>query len=223
MKRFVYVFSAPIVLIDGIRDKPSFWPPFIAMLLLHIVVGLLHVTLVDHEYYFADLVSDLGRRASQDQFEITQQSLEWGGITMIVVGHAGVLFFYAFFILLSAGYFALVAKIGGSSVSFRHWLSVVGWVSVIGAISLLARAVAIIGAPDGRLGFPEANPLSLSNLSGREFQTLAVAQFDITNTWRWALLCLAYKRWTNASWILSIATVLIPILLLYSIPIIFAF
>lgn len=217
MKRFLDVFSAPIAMIDGIREKPSFWPPIIAMLLLHAVVGSLHVTLVDHEYYFADLMSDLGRRTPQNQPEITWQGLEQDSITMIVIGQASVPLFYAFFILISAGYLALVSRVGSSSVSFRHWLSVVGWVSVVGAISLLARSVAIFSAPEGRLAFSDANPMNLSNLMGREHPALTVAQFDVTNAWRWALLCLAYKRWTSVSWSLSVTIVLMPILFLYGI------
>ena len=50
MKRFVDVFIAPIAMIDGVRDTPHFWAPIISMLFLHIVVGALHLALVDHGY-----------------------------------------------------------------------------------------------------------------------------------------------------------------------------
>ena len=221
-KRLVDVFLSPIAMIDGVRNKPDFRTPIIAMLFLHIVVGVLHVSLVDHRHYVADFMSAQGGWISQDQVELTRQGLERGGRTMIVIGQASALFNYVFSILVSAGYLALVARIGGGTVSFRHWLSVVAWVSVIGTLSLLARAVAIVAAPDGRLGFLEANPLSLANIVGREFQTMAVAQFDVTSAWRWALLCLAYKRWTSVSWILSILVVLAPVSLLYAISIMIA-
>ena len=222
MKRFVDVFVAPIEMIDEVWDRSNFWPPIVAMLLLHVLVGVLHDSLVDHGHYFADLMSAQGGWISQDQAELTRQSLERGGHTMIVIGQASVLFSFVFSVLVSTGYFALVGKLSGGTASFRQWLSVVAWVSVIGALSLLARAVAIVAAPDGRLGFLEANPLALSNIMGRDFQTLAVAQFDVTNAWRWALLCLAYKRWTSVSWILSILIVLAPVSLLYAISIMIA-
>ena len=222
MKSFADVFLSPIAMIDGVRNKPDFWTPIVAMLFLHIVVGVLHVALVDHGYFVADFMTAQGGWISQDQVELTRQGLERGGRTMIVTGQASALFNYVFSILVSAGYLALVARFGGGTVSFRHWLGVVGWVSVIGALSLNARAVAIFAAPDGRLGFLEANPLCLSNIMGREFQTMAVAQFDVTNAWRWALLCLAYKRWTSVSWILSILIVLAPVSLLYAIAILIA-
>ena len=218
MKTFVDVFSSPVAMIDGLRDKPTFWPPIAAMFLLHIVVGALHFLLVDHNSYYTNVLSTQGSLMSKDEVEVILQSLERSGSKIIIISQLGPLFFYTFLVLVSAGYLALVTKIVGSNVSFRHWLSLVSWTSTIGTLSLLARAVAIIAAPDGRLGFLEANPLSLSNIVGREFQTLTVAQFDVTNAWRWALLCLAYKRWTSVSWILSIAIVLIPILFLYAIP-----
>ena len=222
MKKLVDVFLSPIAMIDGVRDKPSFWPPIVAMFFLHIVVGVLHVALVDHGYYIADFVNAQEGWMSQDQGELTRQGLERGGRTMTAISQASVLFFFVFSVLVSAGYFALVGKLSGGTVNFRHWLSVVAWVNVIGALTLLARVIAIIAAPDGRLGFLEANPLALSNIMGRDFQTLAVAQFDVTNAWQWALLCLAYKRWTSVSWILSILIVLAPVSLLYAIAIMLA-
>ena len=217
MKRFIDVFLSPLEMIDGVRAKPDFETPFTAMLVLYIAAGVLQVLLVDHGYYIADFMRFQRELISQDQAEITQQALESRRLTMAVINQATLLLNYVFSTLVAAGYLALVAKFGGGTVSFSHWLGVVAWISVISALSLLARAVAIIAAPDGRLGFLEANPLSLSNIVGREFQTLTVAQFDVTNAWRWALLCLAYKRWTSVSWILSIAIVLIPILFLYAI------
>ena len=223
MTRFVDVFLSPIEMIDGVRNKPNFWTPIVAMLFLHIVVAAFHVALIDHGYYVADFLSNQGSWVPQDQADLTRQGLERGGHTMVVIGQASILFNYVFSILVYAGYLALVTRIGCGSVSFRQWLGVVAWISVVGALSLLARAVAIITAPDGRLGFLEANPMSLSNITGREFQAMTVSQFDITNAWRWVLMCLAYKRWTSISWILSTAIVLIPILILYSVAIIVSF
>lgn len=188
------------------------------MLLLQLVVGVLHIALVDHGYYFSDFMGAQRNWMSQDQVELNRQRLEYGSHSMIVIGQVSTLFLFVFSVLVFAGYFALVGKLCGGTVSFRHWLSVVAWINVIGVLSLLARAVAIVAAPDGRLGFSEANPLSLSNILGRDFQMMTVAQIDVTNAWRWALLCLAYKRWTSVSWILSVAIVLIPVLLLYAIP-----
>ena len=224
MNKFVQVFVSPNAMIDGVRGKLDFWTPIIAIFSLHIVVAVLHVTLVDHGYYFADMIRAQSSWMSQEQIEGTQQSLRQGDsamgpTAMIVFARTSSLVAYLFSLFISAGYLALVARVFGRTIGFLHWLSVVSWVSVIGSLSLLASAVAILAAPEGRLGFLEANPISLSNFLGREFEMISVAQFDVTNAWRWALLCLAYKRWTSVSWILSILVVLAPVSLLYSIAV----
>ena len=223
MKRFVNVFVAPVTMIDGLRDKPDFWTPIVSMLLLFIAVDALHVALVDNVFYVTDMISAQKGWMSQGQTEVLRQSLERGGPAIVVGGVAGVSFAFVLSVLLSAGYLTLMAKFSGGTVTFRHWLGVVAWINVVHALSLLARAVAIIAAPDGRLGFWEANPLSLSNILGREFETMMVAQIDFTNIWRWALLCLTYRRWVSVSWVLSVSIVLIPVLLLYVIALTFGF
>ena len=215
MERFVQVFLSPIEMIDTVRNRPDFWMPILAMLLLHTAVSVLHVALVDHGYFVADVMGAQGVWMSQDQAELARQAVDRAGPTMVLASQATVLFGYLITLPVWAGYLSLVARIAGNAPSFRHWLGIVGWVSVIGALSILARAVSIIAAPEGRLGFHEANPMSLSSILGRDFPSMTIAQFDITNVWRWGLLCLAYKRWTKASWALSTPIILLPVLIIY--------
>ena len=155
---------------------------------------------------------------SPDRLELTRQALQRGGTALIVFSQVGILFSYVISIVVSAAYFTLVGKLSGGTMSFRHWFSVVAWTSVVGVLSVLARGVAILAAPDGRLGYSQANPLSLASILGGEILTFTVPHYDITSAWRWVLLCLAYKRCTRASWISSIVVVLTPILFLYPIP-----
>lgn len=57
MKRFGHVFLSPIELIDCVRTKPNFWVAILAMMLLHTAVSVLHVALVDHKYFAAEVMS----------------------------------------------------------------------------------------------------------------------------------------------------------------------
>lgn len=57
MKRFVDAFVSPVAMIDGVRNKPDFWTPIVAMPLLQAGVGALHVALVDHAYFAAETIN----------------------------------------------------------------------------------------------------------------------------------------------------------------------
>lgn len=90
MDRFVHVFLSPIAIIDGVRNKPDFWTPILTMLLLHAAVGLLHLALVDHAYFAAEVVNAQGILMSQDQAELARQAIDLGGRTMVLTSQAGV-------------------------------------------------------------------------------------------------------------------------------------
>jgi len=184
-RRFVAAYTSPRALFEHLAERPSWFLPFLVILLLVIafVVGLYDSVL---------LPENLAKMAEQGKSSPQAEAFMSGiGGRLVIPGFAtlataGVLFLYSAFVLM-IGAFLL-----GGKFSYRQALSVVTHASMVGVLGFVVRVpLALISkTAQVTVGPGMLFPAAQAEGFGGHFLSSFLASFDLFNLWQTALIAL---------------------------------
>lgn len=216
MNNFIDIIAAPNQVFERLKQKPSWFIPWLVIALLAVTVQLGFYNLIDPGYLLDQLVEqrmDSGipeselRNAMQGITENTTPLIVSSSVAVFV----GLLLIYA----ISAVYLFLVSKFSDTSITYRQWLSMVSWCNVPAIFTVLAAWLAILSS--GRLIEIEAmNPLNLNYLlfqSEGDFAGMLSA-INLVTIWSVLLMIMGHRIFTASTYLKSATVVLTPYVLI---------
>ncbi|MEM7217306.1 MAG: YIP1 family protein [Pseudomonadota bacterium] len=225
LKLFVDLFTAPGAAFATLKAKPGFLLPLLLLVAAAVGLNAAYFALVDPEF----LVEDILQRAGDDITAEEERGIREfanaegrGGRWLPTIGGG---FFFIVILLVHATYYSLVSMARGHQIRFRQWFAFVSWSYLPSLLALLAGAIALAIAPGFELSLNDLNPLSIANLlnvDGLSGNARVLQQIDVTQLWTLCLLALGYRAWTGARWAVSLLVALVPFIVAYSLPLLFA-
>lgn len=116
--------------------------------------------------------------------------------------------------LLTSVYLWLAAKLAGADRPAGQWFALASW-ACVPQILVLPLSVALVWMhPDGRFGPEQLDPTTIEMLlggiaPGNPWHAVA-SRIGIASAWSWAILAIGFRRWTGATMLAALATVVAP-------------
>jgi hypothetical protein len=221
---FTNLLSNPPQAFAALKERPNFLLPMLAILLAMAGYQLLYFTLVDYSWLIDQMVAQVnaqgGDPAAAEGIRNVPKTLMM--VPGIIGGVIGLLVMQSIY----AAYLMLVAKVNGDGFGFKAMFSLSWWASVPILFTLIASAVYVLMADEGRVFFDSANPFSLNSLIfnvdiANPFRGL-LTNIDVFAFWAWALATIGYKQFSGRSYLGSALIALAPHIVIYGIWILIA-
>lgn len=221
------LLSAPNTAFSYLKEKPSVLFALLFILFTSILTMVFYFSQVDFPWLLDSMINQQTQGKSADEIAAIRQGMSH--LTPMIMGMgtvASVLIIIPVFMTFIATYLLLVNKIADeTSLSFKHWFSLVCWSSIPMVFTSLASFVNILLATDGQLSLVELNPISFNNLFIHLEQTDRlfgpISNWDFMTVWSTVLLVIGYQQWMQKGLVKSAAIVLAPTVIVYGVWIAF--
>ena len=216
-KNFINIITSPSEVFSEIKEKPTFWSPFLVLLALMAVTQFIVFKNIDFDYLITSMAEQI---AEQQDIAVSEakQSISILTPTLLMVSSiAGVIIVLPIVFVISAAYLNLIAKLSDDKYKFAHWFSLTCWTSMPTAFTALASIANVLLSSSGQFTETQFNPISLGNLLSIHDSPISgvLQSIDLTTFWTWALAILGYKFLTQCSGLKASIIVLAPGVLIY--------
>ena len=197
----INIFVSPQDTIHWLREKRSFLAPLTLVVGSGLGLYLWYFYIVDYPWMIRGLIDAMGD-IPIDEAETVEKTYESLSLKMMTITTClSAVIFPIIISLIQASYLSLASSLNGSSVSFRHWFSLVTWNALPGLLIVVTGIVNILLAEGGRVSLLELNSLSFSNLglSVQDDPALRsmLDSLNLTSIWSLGLLAFGYQQWTS--------------------------
>lgn len=212
MSHLINIFLEPSKVFAELKEKPSFVLPFVVVTLVATLMSFLYFMKVDGAWFIDHTLLSSGTEMTKVEMEQAKNFMpgaKFMGYLSLVMTPITT----AVLTLVIALYYLLAGKITGSTIGFKHSLSLVCWSSMP---LLLGTIVALVGVfmmtPQTSiesLMLTSLDPLLLQLPTESPWKKLA-SSFSFLTFWSIFVGSLGWRVWTKASWVEAIAVVTIP-------------
>ncbi|MEO8000830.1 MAG: YIP1 family protein [Arenimonas sp.] len=217
MSHLINIFLEPGKVFAELKEKPTFIVPLMVVMVATIAMTFLYFMKVDSSWFIDHTLLASGKEMSAS--EMAQAKSFMPGAKMM--GYISIITIpigTAFIVALLALYYLLAGKIAGSTVGFKHALSLTCWSSMptlLGAIVVLVGVIMMSPQTSiESLGLTHLDPLLLQLPIDSPWKKLATS-FDLLSFWNIFLVALGWKIWGKTSWVEGIIVAIIPIVIIY--------
>ena len=128
---FVDILAAPNQVFTRIKNKPSWFTPWLVIALLLVSVQIGSFSLVDSDYLLDQMVEQsLQPGVSESDLRATMQGVVDNKTALIVSSSIAVTVGMLIIFAITAGYLYLISKFSDNDITFKTWYSLVAWCSV---------------------------------------------------------------------------------------------
>ncbi len=219
LNNFIDILSAPNQVFLRLKEKASWFIPWIVVALVIASMQMGFFYLVDTEFLVDQLVEQaLQPGVSESDLRVAiQAQLQNKNIPAIsssVGAIIGLLLIYA----VSAGYLYMISKFTDNDIRFKSWYSLIAWCSVPSIFTALVGWIIILTS-DGLIELEALSPLNLNYLIFRSEGDFSgfLSTLDLINIWIVVLTVLGYKSFTSCSSLQASVVVLSPYILILGI------
>ncbi|MEO6172694.1 MAG: YIP1 family protein [Arenimonas sp.] len=217
MSHLLNIFLEPGKVFNELKEKPTWLVPVLLLTVLTMVMTFMYFMKVDSAWFVDHSIAASGKEMSAA--EIAQYKKIMPGAKMMgYIGTGTIPFTMAIVISISALYYFMAGKITGTTIGFKHALSLVSWSSMP---MVLGSIVAIVGVitMSPQTSFESINllnfdPLVMQIPLDSPWSKLAKS-FNLLSFWCVFLTALGWKTWGKTSWLQAIVVAIIPSLLIY--------
>lgn len=213
------VFSDPAKAFEKLYERSNPVLPLLLLVVGSMAVMVWYYQVVDMPWLIEQMLAatpqgnDPAARAAMEKF--------MSPTTMMVTTVVGIAIMLPLFLLISAVYYLLSAKVVGSDIGFGKWFGFSAWSAVPSLLTIPASVVAILMASNGQLATNEVNPLTLNQLffhlpMGHRWAGLLDA-IHLPMFWSLFVSAVGYQVWTKKSAATSWVVALLPYLLIFGI------
>jgi hypothetical protein len=199
----------------ALRNRPVFWFPLLALVVVNVLVLLWYFGIVDYAWLTDQMVQGQphAQAANSQAAPLVSKGALMGSLL------ASVILGMPLMRVLEATYFSLACKIVDVQLGFRHWLALACWTAWPYIISIIVMMQPLLMHRDGQIAFDALNLLSLNELIFHVPQTSSwhglASTLTILHPWVWALTVLGVRQWSGRSIGFSAVLALLPEVLLY--------
>lgn len=219
LNNFVDILAAPNQAFTRLKDKPSWFVPWLVIALLLVTVQIGSFSLIDSEYLLDQLVEQsLQPGVSESDLRASMQGVVDNKTALMVSSSLAVSIGMLLVFAITAGYLYLISKFSDHDITYRTWYSLIAWCSVPTIFTAMTAWIVILSS-GGLIDLTALAPLNLNNLLFRsegDFSGLLTA-FDLMAIWGVILIVLGYKNFTSTSTLNASIVVLTPYVLILAI------
>ncbi|MBN4053872.1 YIP1 family protein [Haliea sp. AH-315-K21] len=217
-ENFLNILIAPKKAFPLIKEKPSWFLPWLLISVLAASVQFGFYSLVDAEYLLDQLVQQslLPGMGTNDLRVILQPVVDNKKI-LAISSAIGVPVGLLVLFLSNSIYFAFISKFTDDNVGFKRWFALSAWCTVPTVFSALGGWLVIITS-GGLIDMNALNPFSFNFLFKTEGTFTGLFSFvNVITLWTLSLLILGYKNFTSSSTLKAALVVVLPYLLIFAI------
>jgi len=223
----VALATAPSSAFAELRERPRYWFPLLLIVLSSAALIFWYYSVVDVEWLKDTMYSHNPTIQAMSEEKraaaigaINRTTMLWGAVV-------GSLIAIPIFMLLSALYFLVAAKVTKQAQGFKHWFAFVCWSSLPGLLGTVVAAILLLMSPNAQINPTSLQALSLNELVfhlplGSPGQGM-LDSLTIPGFLSWALMIIGVHTWSQRSWVFSAVVVLLSVVLFYGIWSLFAF
>ena len=201
LNNFIDIVVAPNQVFSRLKDKATWFLPWLLVFVLVASVQFGFFSLVDSEYLLDQLIEQsLQPGIAESDLRATLQVQVDNKTLLVVSSVIGVLIALLLILAIRAAYFYFISKLSDNIISYKSWYSLVAWCSVPTVFTALAAWLVILSS-DNMIDINGLNPLNLNYLlfkSEGDFSRWLTA-IDLIAMWGVVLTILGYKSFTSCS------------------------
>mgnify|MGYP000890158825 CR=1 FL=1 len=217
MSHLINIFLEPGKVFAELKEKPTFIVPLLLVMAATMVMTFMYFMKVDSAWFIDHTLLASGKEMSAAEmaqaksFMPGAKMMGYFSVVSIPIGTAVI-------VTLVALYYLLAGKITGSTIGFKHALSLACWSSMpmlLGTIVMLVGVVMMSPQTSiESLGLTHLDPLLLQLPIDSPWKKLATS-FDLLSFWNIFLVALGWKTWGKTSWAEAITVAVIPSIVIY--------
>ncbi|MDC1435805.1 YIP1 family protein [Gammaproteobacteria bacterium] len=219
LNNFIDILAAPNQVFTRLKEKSSWFTPWIVVALVVASIQMGFFYLVDTEFLLDQLVEQtIQPGVSENDLRVTLQAQVENKNIPAVSSSVGVIIGLLLIYAISAGYLYMVSKLTDNEITFKSWYSLIAWCSVPSIFTAIAAWIVILSS-GGLIELEALTPLNLNYLIFRSEDDFSgfLSAFDLINIWIVVLTVLGYKSFTSCSSLQASAVVLSPYILILGI------
>ncbi len=219
LNNFIDIVVAPNQVFSRLKDKPTWFLPWLFVFLLVASVQFGFFSLVDSEYLLGQLVEQsLQPGIAESDLRATLQVQVDNKTLLIVSSIIGVLIGLLLVLAIRAIYFYLISTLSDNNISYKSWYSLVAWCSVPTIFTALAAWLVILSS-GSMIDVNALNPLNLNYILLRTEGIFSgwLTAIDLIAMWGLVLTILGYKSFTSCSTTKASIIVLTPYILIFGV------
>lgn len=227
MSHLINIFLEPAKVFADLKEKPTFWSPFLVVAVLMAVSTLTYFLTVDPAWFSEHQVAQMlaqNPEMTKEQIAQAQAFMPGARVAGYIAAPSSVVFM-GVVMAIYALYYLLAGKVTGNAVSYRHGLALSAWA----AMPMVLNALVVIGAtltssnqtPFESLQLLNVDPLLVQLPMDHDWSMLARG-FSLINFWAWFLAALGWKTWFRTGWTQAAIVALLPSLVIYGVMALFA-
>jgi len=227
MSHLINIFLEPAKVFTALKEKPTFWAPFLLVAGLTVVSTLAYFMTVDPAWFAEHQVAQmLAQNPEMTKEQIAQaQAFMPGARVSGYIGAPVAALFLGIVFAIYGLYYLLAGKVTGNAVSYKHGLALAAWASVPMTLASLVVIGGVLTSsnqtPFESLQLLNIDPLLVQLPAGHDWSTLAKS-FSLLNFWTWFLAALGWKTWFRTGWTQAVVVALLPSLVIYGVMVLFA-
>ena len=217
-QNLIDIIAAPSAAFARIKEKPTFWLPFLLILAATVSVQLGFFMINDPGFVKDTFIEQATANPdmTQEQRNAIETNLENMDInTLLIAGVVPVLIFIPLILALNAWYLSFMSKFSFTQLGWKHWFSLLCWTGIPGLFAALAYWIVLLTDSNGQVDQAALQPLSVVNLLGLDTSNATLQQINVMALWSMALVVMGYQQWTQKTLLTSALITLAPYVLLY--------
>ena len=217
-QNLIDIIAAPSAAFARIKEKPTFWLPFLLILAATVSVQLGFFMINDPGFVKDTFIEQATANPdmTQEQRNAIETNLENMDInTLLIAGVVPVLIFIPLILALNAWYLSFMSKFSFTQLGWKHWFSLLCWTGIPGLFAALASWIVLLTDSNGQVDQAALQPLSVVNLLGLDTSNATLQQINVMALWSMALVVMGYQQWTQKTLLTSALITLAPYVLLY--------
>lgn len=217
MSHLINIFLEPSKVFAELKEKPSFVLPFVVVTLVATLMSFMYFMKVDSAWFIDHTLLASGAEMTKAEIEQAKSFMP-GAKVMGYISLVTTPITMAVMTLIIALYYLLAGKISGSTIGFKHGLSLACWGSMP---MLLGTVVALVGVfmmtPQTgieSLMLTNVDPLILQLPVDSPWKKLATT-FSLLTFWSIFVAATGWKVWGKTSWAEAITVASIPSVVIF--------